>query len=574
MKKFLLGAFVGLLFAFVCIVVLVAVALKIGANKAPAIASNSALVLNLNGDLPEVPQIDVDIPLVPNQSAPTVRDIWAALRSAANDSRIKAIVLKPRGMGIGWGKLSELRTELAQFKRSGKPIYAYLQTPGMHEYYLASVADRIYLSSDDYIELKGFRVEATYLKGTADKLGIRFDIDHMGRYKDAGDVFTRTNMSSETREVFNDILDQIYGSFCSVVSEGRHKSVDDVKLLVDQGPSLARAAKQAGLIDEIGYESQLFRDLTDKLKLSSLPKTPYRNYVRATAGSGERIALLAGEGEIIRGSVDQPFGQAQVIASETFSKTIAEVRRDTSIKGVILRVNSPGGDAVASDEILHELKLLASEKPLVISMSDLAASGGYFISMTGDPVVAYPDTITGSIGVVYGKPNLHGLYDKIGVTKDLLTRGPYAAIDSDYTSLSDLEKQKLHEGIAATYKSFVTKVATARKKTYDQIDPIAQGRVWMGAQAGKNGLVDRLGGIDTAVQVVRERAKLPASASIDLVSFPPRRSLVEMLLSGNPDALTEAAITKNLQKVLGDMPSPALLHGGILAIMPYRISIR
>jgi protease-4 len=574
MKKFLLGAFVGLLFAFVCIVVLVAVALKIGASKAPAIANNSALVLNVEGDLPEVPQVDVDIPFVPSQSTPTVRDIWLALRSAANDSRVKAIVLKPRGLSVGWGKLSELRSELAQFKRSGKPIYAYLQTPGMHEYYLASVADRIYLSPDDYIELKGFRVEATYLKGTVDKLGIHFDIDHMGRYKDAGDVFTRTNMSSETREVFNDILDQIYGSFCNVVAEGRRKSLDDVRLLIDQGPSLAPTAKQAGLIDEIGYESQLFRDLTDKLKLSSLPKTPYRNYVRATESSGERIAFLAGEGEIMRGSVDQPFGQTQMIASETFSKTVAQVRRDKSIKGVILRVDSPGGDAVASDEILHELKLLASEKPLVISMSDLAASGGYFISMTGDPVVAYPDTITGSIGVVYGKPNLHGLYDKIGVTKDLLTRGPYAAIDSDYTSLSDLEKQKLHEGIAATYKSFVTKVAAARKKTYDQIDPIAQGRVWMGAQASKNGLVDRLGGIDTAVQMIRERAKLPADASIDLVSYPPRRSLVEMLLSGNPDALTEAAVAKSLQKLLGDMPSPALMHGGVLAIMPYRISIR
>ena len=174
-----------------------------------------------------------------------------------------------------------------------------------------------------------------------------------------------------------------------------------------------------------------------------------------------------------------------------------------------MRVDSPGGDAVASDEILHELKLLSAAKPVVISMSDLAASGGYFISMTGDPVVAYPDTITGSIGVLYGKPNFRGLYGKLGITKDLLSRGKFADIDSDYTPLSDAEKAKLHEGILATYKSFVTKVATARKKTFDQIDTIAQGRVWMGQQADQNGLVDHLGGLDTAVDLIRQRTKLP-----------------------------------------------------------------
>jgi protease IV len=231
---------------------------------------------------------------------------------------------------------------------------------------------------------------------------------------------------------------------------------------------------------------------------SDLVKTSYRSYARANPGSGQRIAFLAASGDIIRGTVDQPLGQADVIASETFSRTIQQVRNDKSIKGVILRVDSPGGDAVASDEILHEVKLLAAEKPLVISMSDVAASGGYFISATGDPIVAYPNTVTGSIGVIYGKPNLHGLYDKLGVTKELLMRGKFAGIDSDYTPLSDAEKQKLHQGIEATYRSFVTKVATARKKTYDQIDPLAQGRVWMGAQASSNGLVDHLGGLNEA----------------------------------------------------------------------------
>ena len=288
----------------------------------------------------------------------------------------------------------------------------------------------------------------------------------------------------------------------------------------------------------------------------------------------ERIALLAGEGDIVRGRVDQPFGQTNVIASETFSRSIERVRKDKSIKGVILRIDSPGGDAVASDEILHELKLLSAAKPVVISMSDLAASGGYFISMTGDPIVAYPDTITGSIGVLYGKPNFRGLYNKLGITKDLLARGKFANIDSDYTPLSDAEKQKLHEGLLSTYHSFVTKVAAARKKTYDQIDVIAQGRVWMGAQANKNGLVDRLGDLDTAVALLRERAKLPPSAGINLIVYPPRRSFLETLFNATPETVTEALTRRQLKAMLGDgLPSPAVVRGGMLAIMPYRFTI-
>lgn len=573
MRRFLLGALVGVLLTIVCLVVIVAVAFKMASSRKPSIPSNGVLVLNLEGDVPEVPSVDVEIPLFQAQASPTVRDLWTAIHAAASDSRIKAIALKPHSLSIGWGKLQELRENLTDFKRSGKPVYAYLQTPGMHEYFLASVADRIYVSPDDYLRVKGFRVESTFIKGTLDKLGISFDVDHIGRYKDAGDALTRKNMTPETREVLNQVLDQIYSSFCNGVGEGRHKPAADIQALIDQGPFLAMPAKQAGLIDELGYESQMYRDLADRVKSRELAKVSYKTYVKSTPGTGTHIALLSGEGDIIRGKVDQPFGQAQVIASESFSKTIERVRNDNSIRGVILRVDSPGGDAVASDEILHELQLLAAKKPLVISMSDLAASGGYFISMTGNPVVAYPDTITGSIGVIYGKPNLHGLYDKLGITKDMLTRGRFADIDSDYKPLSDAEKQKLHEGILSTYRSFVSKVAAARKKTYDEIDPIAQGRVWMGEQASKNGLVDRLGGLNVAVELIRERAKLKPGEAVNLISYPPRRSLLEALFNANPETVAEARADRYLRSMTGGFPSQALLRGGILELMPFRITV-
>jgi protease-4 len=574
MKKFLLGIFVGLLFAFVCVVVLIGVATRLGANKAPSIQSNSALVLNLEGDLPEVPPVQLNIPFLSGKNAPTVRDVWTSLHAAADDSRIKALVLEPRDLSLGWGKLEELRQDILAFKKSGKPVYAYLRTPGMHEYFIASVADKIYVDPDDYLELKGFRLEAVYLKNLLGKVGVSVDVDHIGKYKDAGDIFTRNNMSPETQEVLNGVLDQVYNNFCIVVGQGRNKSAADMKALIDQGPFLAKTAKSDGLVDELGYENQVFDALKDKLKSGDLAKTYYKSYTQATPGSGTRIALLAGEGDIIRGSADRPFGQASVIASETFSRTINQVRQDKSVKGVIVRIDSPGGDAVASDEILHELKRLAKEKPLVISMSDLAASGGYFISMTGNPIVAYPDTITGSIGVLYGKPVLKGLYDKLGITKDLLTRGKFANIDSDYTPLSDAEKQKLHDGLVSTYTSFVSKVATARRKSYNDIDQIAQGRVWMGEAAAHNGLVDDLGGLDKAVELIRQRAKLPPKAGVDLVSFPPKRSLLDMLFSSNPESLADMQAGQALRSITEELPSPAVMRGGMLEIMPYRIRLK
>ena len=380
-------------------------------------------------------------------------------------------------------------------------------------------------------------------------------------------------MSPETRDVLNQVLDQIYGDFCSTVGRSRHKSADDIKALVDMGPFLASQAKAAGLIDELGYEDQVYTELKRKTGERDLNRVSIRNYFRGVPGRGDRIALLVGEGEITNGEGDNAFGNEGAISSGKFAKLVRQVRNDRSIKGAILRVDSPGGDAVASDEILHELKLLSGAKPLVISMSDVAASGGYFMSMTGDPVISYPDTITGSIGVLYVKPSFRGFFDKLGITDDMITRGKLADIDSPLVPLSDAARQKLHDSIEATYKSFVSKVATARKKTYDQIDPIAQGRVWMGTQAVQNGLVDQTGGLDQAIALVRKKANLSPTGATNLVIFPPRRNLLDVLTSSSPDALAEHAASARIRMALAGWPGPALLKGGLLRLMPFRISV-
>lgn len=573
MWKFLLGVLIGIIVTVFGIFILFFAVGRIFANKAPSVAGDSALVLSLRGDIPESAPVDVALPFFQQQAAPTVRDLWTSLHAAASDNRIKAVVLEPHGVIAGWGRLEEIRQEIADFKRSGKPVYAFLESPGSREYYLASSADKIYLSPGDMLEVKGFLLEAMYFKNGLDKLGVQFEVDHIGRYKDAGDVLTRTNMSPETREVLGQLLDQIYGDFCSTVGQGRHKSADDMKALIDMGPFTAEQAKSSGLIDQLGYNDEVYADLKKKTGESKLNRVDIRSYFRAEPGRGDRIAMLVGDGDIVQGDPSNNFGGGTEIADRSFAKLIRQVRNDSAVKGVILRVNSPGGDSLASDVILHELKLLSAAKPMVISMSDVAASGGYYISMTGDSVVAYPDTITGSIGVLYARPVVRGLFDKLGIQADLLSRGKLAEMDAVTQPLSDAARQKLHESIESTYQLFVTKVASARKRAYDQIDQIAQGRVWMGTQARQNGLVDQLGGLDQAIAMVRQKAHLPPTGATNLVMFPPRRSLLEVLANSAPDALQDSAAESKIRQMLPALPSRALLKGGLLRILPYQFDI-
>ncbi|MGH9593911.1 MAG: signal peptide peptidase SppA, partial [Bryobacteraceae bacterium] len=250
---------------------------------------------------------------------------------------------------------------------------------------------------------------------------------------------------------------------------------------------------------------------------------------------------------------------------------------DSTIKGVILRIDSPGGDGIASDDILHEMKVLSAKKPVLISMSDLAASGGYFIAMTGDPVLAYPNTLTGSIGVFFGKINLRGLYDKIGMKKELLLRGRFAGIDSEYAPLTQEQRDKLQREIQVFYKGFVERVADARKQPYEKVEPLAQGRVWLGAQAKQNGLIDEIGGLDRAVELIKQRANITASEQVTLVPYPPRRTLLDLLLNRSDDTAEtqiNSEIDAMVRKVAGRLPLRALAQGGVLRLMPYTLEVK
>jgi protease-4 len=579
MGKFLLGLVTGavLIVLILVIGVFAAASLK---SKPPTVAEGSTLILRLSGDVPEKPALDFSIPILNEKTTVTVENVWSVLRHAAADPRIKAIVFEPEDAGVGWANMQEIRADLIEFRKSGKPLYAYLKAPGTREYYMATACSKIYMSSADTLNLKGIGLGLMYFKNTLDKLGVQVDVEHAGKYKDFGDMFTKTSMSPETKEVMNSLIDDLYADLLDTVAKGRGKDVATVRAIIDDGPFLASQAKAKGLVDELRYEDEMFGELKTALHQTELKKIADHDYLNvpdASGGTQDKVAFVVGEGDITRGDPDSDNDTG--IASEQFDKMLAKVGNDSSIKGVIVRIDSPGGEVTASDDMWRAMNELKKRKPVVISMSDAAASGGYYMAMSGAPIVAYPGTETGSIGVVFGKPNLHGLYDKLGISKDFVSRGRFALIDSDYQSLSDPERQKLREGIDAAYKDFVDKVAAGRHKTPAQIEPVAQGRVWLGDQAKSNGLVDELGGIDRAIQLVKQKAGIPTTAQVSLVPYPAKRSIFDLLMhatgsDSEADAMLSKAGLEPLRAVIHDDRLRLWMRGGMLRMMPYAIEFK
>jgi protease-4 len=573
MVKFLIGILAGLLLAFLVAVIGVFALVRLGARPT-VIGPRSVLVLDLEGDTPEQAPVSLSLPFFEEKTPLTVSEIWRVLRRAETDSRVKAVVLMPGSIGAGWAKLQELHSELERLTKTGKPVVAYLRQPSSREYYLATAAGRIYMPPEDLLDLKGLRAELAFFRGTLDKIGVQVEITHAGKYKDFGDMFTRTSMTPETREVLNSVLDEIYGDLIRTVAAGRKKTPEQTRAMLDEGPFLARQALEKGLVDALLYEDQVFGEVAKQAGAGSLTRVSPQAYLREllaseAAGGRNRVALVVGEGSITRGS-GTGFVQDSGIQSGDFVKLLRQVGQDSTIRAAVIRINSPGGDSFASDEIWREMNVLSKKKPLVVSMSDDAASGGYYIAMTGDPIVAYPSTFTGSIGVVFGKINLRGLYDKLGISKELMTRGKFAALDSDYEPLTEAGRQKLREGVDDNYRSFVEKVASARKRKFEEMEPLAQGRVWMGSQAKQRGLIDELGGLDRAFDLVREKAGIPRTEKLSLVIYPPKRSLIDRLMSRS----IESRSPEWLRSFLARWPVTVLRGGAFLRLMPYSIEVR
>lgn len=544
-------------------------------SRGPAIASKGVLVLRLGGDLDEIPVTVLDQVF---QERPTMRSLVDVIRAAKTDSRVTGILLEPVSAPSMWGKVHELRDALVDFRSSGKPLVAFLEFAGDREYALASAANRIVLVPSGQLNLVGLASYQVFLRGTLDAIGTTPDLLHIGDYKTAVNMFTEKGFTPAHREMTESLNRDAFDHLVSTLADARSKSINEMRALIDQGPMLPDAALRSGLVDDVAYFDEMGRktglgddfesiDLATYLRVAGRPRAP---------SGAPRVAVLYAVGTIVSGeSGDGPTGVN--VGSDTLTKHIRAVRKDDSIKAAVLRIDSPGGSTVASDVIWRELMLLREKKPLVVSMSDLAASGGYYIAMPGHAIVAQPGTLTGSIGIFSGKFVVGGTYNKLGMTIESVSQGKFAQMYSGARPFTPEERAKIAEQMQAFYDQFVEKVAASRKRTPEQIDAVAQGRVWTGRQAREVGLVDELGGLDRALVVAKERAGLAGDAAVHVVVYPPRKTLFEILsgsfsgAEGMRVSLLSALLSADERAALGAVRQPMtmLRRGEPLALMPW-----
>jgi protease IV len=564
-------------------------------SNSPKITKNSVLELRLAGEFIESAPPDTTFPLLA-RSPETFKSVLDNIQKAKTDGKIKGMLLLINDPSIGQAKVDELRATLLDFKTSGKPIFAYMERADDLEYYLATAADKIYVCPSGDVSVKGFAAQAMFLRGLFDKLKIEPNIERHGKYKSFGDLYTRENMSDAQREEVSALLDDYYQRYTETIAKARQKSPEEIRQLIDQGPySNAKKATEAGLIDGALYSDEVKDQLKQQLKLDKyegVNSSKYGNADSSSFGSSrDKIAVIYAAGTITSGKSGKDPVNGRTVGSDTIVAAIRKAREDHDIKAIILRVDSPGGSGLASDVIWREVTLAKKEKPFVVSMSDLAASGGYYISMAADKIVAEPGTLTGSIGVVSGKFNINGLiHDHLGITVETITRGRNADINSAFQNFSEEQRTKFHQDMMDFYYQFVAKAAEGRKMSTEQLDAIAQGRVWTGAQGKERGLVDELGGLSKAVEIAKELAKIPADHTPQLLEYPKPPGLWESLFGEKDDDMVDSRETAEqaaIQRVISESV-PADLRATVrtlamlknlerervLAFMPYLITIR
>jgi protease IV len=546
------------------LVVLIGLAVLVAAfrHNEPVIENNSVLAMRVAGSLPDyVP--DDPLRKIFGNTDQSLSDLILQFKKAKVDNRIKIIVLDITMSGAGWGKSEEIRDAITDFRSSGKPVYAYMEYATDKEYYIATACDKIYLAPPGELFINGLAADVLFFRGSLDKLGIYPDMVQVGKYKTAVETFTRKDMSDANREFMNALLDDLFNRYVEAVAKARGKSTEDIRALIDDAPYSSARSKEMGLIDGVAYRDELEKELKTKLgykesdELRVVRGSAYSEVGAESLGldKGEKIAVIYGTGNIGSGRSENSPGGEQSIGSDTLSKAIKDAGDDKSIKAIVIRVDSPGGSGLASDIIWHAVEAAKAKKPVVVSMSDVAASGGYYISTGANKIVAEPSTITGSIGVFAGKPVLKGFYDWLGISNEYLLRGKQAGMFRESEKFTPEERTKFEELVKRTYyEDFVPKVAKGRNKTPEYVDSVAQGRVWTGAQGRDRGLVDEFGGLDRAVEIAKDLAKIPKDKGVHRVILPYPRTLLQELLSAGDETRIQA---KQRQAVLATLPDDA-----------------
>ncbi len=558
----------------------------------PSIRDNSVLTLRVAGPLPDYSPDDPFKKIFggPEQS---LSGLVMQFKKAKVDKRIKAILLDVNMSGVGWGKAEELRDAITDFRSSGKPVYAFIEFGLNKEYYIATACDKIIVPPPGQLFINGLAADVMFFRGSLDKLGIYPDIYQIGKYKSVGDTFTQKQMTDAHREYINSLLDDLFNRYVNAIAQARHKTPDEVRALIDNAPYNAIKAREAGLIDEALYRDDVEKQFKKMFGYKetdafvAVRGSDYKDVSPESLGlnKGERIAVIYASGDIGSGSSQNSPSGDQSIGSDTVAKALNDAAADKSLKAIVLRVDSPGGSGLASDIIWHAVEAANKQKPVVVSMSDVAASGGYYISASASKIIAQPSTITGSIGVVAGKPVMRGFYDWLGISNEYVLRGKTAGMFRETEKFSDEERVKFEEWIKTTYyQDFVPKVAKGRQKDPQYIDSIAQGRVWTGQQAKDRGLVDEFGGLDKAIEVAKQLAKIPADKGVERVILPYPQTFLQQLMSGsNENANTQveqqravfAALPEDARRALRYM---ALLdrmkNGESMLLMPFDLRVK
>ena len=551
MKQFFKTFFASLLaliiFSLIGIVLLVSIAASFSDEEQKLTATNSVLVIDLAENFEEQTKSDPfsEIMRQKNGKSPSLTQLIGLIQNAKKDTAIKGIYIKCAENPNGYASSEEIRTALLDFRKSNKFIIAYGETISQKGYWIANVANQIYTHPQGGLEFSGFSYETLFLKGLLDKLEIKPQVFYAGKFKSATEPFRYAQMSEENKLQTSVWLNALYTSFIQGVSDTRGIEVNALKEMSNQGKiQSANDALENNLVDGLLYDDQVKKLIAKKIRVSKSEEISFvtiNDYLATVAlrGSGDgKIAIIYADGDIEMGK------GSDAITSDVYRTLIEEIKNDESIDAVVLRVNSPGGSALASDIIWREIELLKKEKPVVVSMGNYAASGGYYIACGADSILADANTITGSIGVFSVIPNIEGfMKNKIGITFDRVKTSQYADAPSSTRTMNATEQRFMQSGVDSVYHTFTSRVAKGRKKTIEYIDSIAQGRVWIGVDAVKVGLVDKIGNLNDALATAARMAKLKGYST---KSYPESKSFIEELISGYEDNIKTKAIKEEI----------------------------
>ena len=538
--KFVLATIVGIIFASVILVfIFIGIIVSASSDKGVTVESNSVLNIAINRPItertPNNPLSGINLFGLGGDKTIGLNDILANIKKAKNDSNIKGIFLSESYVLSGQATTEEIRKALIDFKKSGKFVVAYGEIYTQSFYYLASVADKVYINPKGIFDFGGFSSQIQFLKGTLDKLGIEAQIIKVGTYKSAVEPLILTKMSDANREQVTSYLGSMYDYFLQNIGASRHVPVDTLRDVANNMKiQYAEDALKYKLVDGLKYKDEVLNDLRDRTGIKhnkDLHSVDIEDYTKSTddkaeEGSSDRkIAVIYASGEINGGD-----GDDNSIGSEKISAALRKVRLDNKVKAVVLRVNSPGGSSLASAVIWREVILTKKVKPVIVSMGDYAASGGYYIACAADSIIAEPNTITGSIGIFAILPNMQKLFtDKLGITFDGVKTGKFADIGDISRPLTPEERTILQTQVNRGYDEFTQAVADGRHKTKSYINSIGQGRVWTGSQALKLGLVDRLGNINDAIASAAKKANIK---DFKTVTYPEQKSIFSKFGTG------------------------------------------